>query len=90
MPLTLAQLHYKYDWQADPGELLYKIGQSVNDLNRKDGYEVLNFIRTLMIENNWKNHATGEKIESMIHRCPLHFKLTEQIKTWIFDNWRYF
>lgn len=85
MPLTLAQLHYQYDCQAEPAELLYK-----NDLNRKDGYEVLHFIRTLMIENKWKNHATGEKIECMIHCCPPQLLLAEQVREWIFSNLRYF
>ncbi len=91
MAHTFAHLHYKYNWQAEPGDSLFKIGEPArNTINRKDGYDVLHFIRSMMVDYGWKNQATGEKIECMIHCCPPQHQTAHQLRQWICENWKNF
>ncbi len=57
-------------------------------LNRKQGYEILNFINTMANIHNFKYVSSGQKIEKMIRdHLPIDIQSQMTIKDWIEKNW---
>jgi hypothetical protein len=88
--ITKTDLYYKdYSWTAiepDDPEETGKPDSSL--LNRKEGYEILDFINNLCSLWNIKNKELATKIEKMIREevpSDIHSQL--KIQNWIKENW---
>ena len=90
MNFTKTNLLYKhYSWTALPGDNPKISGVPDSTLfNRNEGYEVLYLINRIMEVNNWKNVATGQKIERMIKTgLPGDVRGQKHVSDWILKNW---
>lgn len=91
--MTKTEMVYKdYTWTASlSGDNPFIIGgKERQELNRKEGYEVLYFINKLGTDT-WKHlfdKATGQQIERMLRNIvPKDLHDREKIKTWILTYW---
>lgn len=89
--MSKSDLKGRYSWTTDGGDdPTFRGGSDKALLDRTEGYEVLYFINKLANEWNFKQKASGEKLERMIHATPGHLRSHENIKQWITDNWKTF
>ncbi|WP_440532078.1 hypothetical protein [Variovorax sp. YR566] len=88
--LSKSDLVYAYDWKASAGDNPKKTGSPDNDeLNRKEGYEILDFINSFAAEHKLVNKETGTKIEKMIRdHLPGNLRSRVNVKKWLVDNWK--
>jgi hypothetical protein len=66
-----------------------RVGTNAAELNRTEGYEVLDFINHIS-EKFWRSPdiSTFHKIEKMIrHDVPPNMRAHEKISDWIVYNW---
>ena len=85
---TKSDLKNKYSWSADGGDNPKLKGEPDSSLlDRTEGYEVLYMIQKLMVKWGLKNVTSGQKIETLIHKCPSNLRSQENIKNWIHENW---
>lgn len=80
--------HAQYDWTVvgnDDSNVTGKPDSTL--LNKREGYEVLNFINKLAKEKNWtKKEAL--KAEDMIYReLPSDIRSQKHVVNWIEANW---
>lgn len=90
MPLlTKSDLQFTYSWTAvSPDDPKYTGKPDSTELNRGEGYEVLEFINVFAARSNWKQKASGLKLERMIHLyLPSNVRSHAKIKEWVADNW---
>jgi hypothetical protein len=91
MPLlTKTDLQFKYSWTAlSPDDPKHTGKPDSTELNRKEGYEVLPFINAFAEKNNWKQKASGLKLERMIHEhLPSNVRSHAKVKEWVTANWK--
>ncbi|OAJ46919.1 hypothetical protein [Pseudomonas marginalis] len=50
--LTKADLYYEYSWKVSEGDNPKLIGEDANHLSRKEGYEMLLYLNSLVSANN--------------------------------------
>ena len=66
-------------------------------LSRKEGYEVLPFIRRYVEGRSWvdvnnkplvqPNIETGQAVEALIRKCPSDKRSHKNVEEWIAANW---
>lgn len=86
-----SDLYYKdYLWQAAPGDDPSKAGKIDRALlSRKEGYEVLHFIKHYMQTHALSGKATANKIERMLREeVPSNLLSREHIQQWIEKHWK--
>lgn len=86
-PFDLPSLYYS--WSALPGDDPQVTEEPDRALlNRREGYEVLDFINNLAVIYNWKQKTTGLKAESLIrNHLPGYIRSRAHIHDWLVDNW---
>ncbi len=88
---TKSDLVYNdYSWTARPNDDPEIIGKKdTTFLNRKEGYEVLDFINAYMRENKLRDKANFQKIEKLIHdKLPGDIREKTLIMRWLAENWK--
>lgn len=90
MPLLQkSDLQYEYSWSVvapDDPKITGKPDSTF--LNRSEGYEVLAFINSFAVRNNWKQKASGLKTERLIRKhLPGDTRSHSNVKKWLVDNW---
>ena len=79
-----------YSWTVVSGDNPKVTGKPDRDLlNRKEGYEVLDFINKFCKDYNLKKKASANKVEKMIRdEVPSIIHSQEKIVDWIYKNWK--
>ncbi len=89
-------VYQDYSWKTTEGDSSKVRGFPDSALlNRKEGYEILNFINQFIDgQQSWKtssdssNIESGKKIERMIHdRLPGDVRSHKRVHEWIVANW---
>jgi len=87
--LKKSDLEYKYSWTTygdDDPEITGKLDSTF--LNRKEGYEVLNFINKYSENHDFDEISEGLKIEEMINEdLPGNIRSQENVEIWVEENW---
>ncbi|HRS67640.1 MAG TPA: hypothetical protein P5564_03405 [Paludibacteraceae bacterium] len=78
-----------YSWTVIPGDNPKVTGEPDSTLlNRKEGYEIIDFINKLSEIFGFKQKASAIKIEKMIrNEVPDNLHSQRDIKEWIRKNW---
>ncbi len=84
MAITAKQLGYKYSWEAIPPDDPRVTGQAdAVLLNRREGYEMLAFLR-----KHCSSLAIAQKAERLIQtKLPGHIRSRANVYTWLKTNW---
>jgi hypothetical protein len=87
--LTKSDLKYTYSWTAINGDNPKISGEPDNTLfNRHEGYEVLYLINKFAEIYNFKQKASGLKLEEMIkNHLPSEVRSQINVKQWLKNNW---
>lgn len=91
MPLLQkSDLVFKYSWTAIPPDDKRVTGKPDSTLlNRGEGYEVLAFINSFAIKNDWKQKDSGLKAERLINKhLPGDTRSHANVHKWLVDNWK--
>lgn len=88
MKFTKEDLTGQYSWHAINEDNPKKIGITDNLLlNRKEGYEVLDFVNNFSEKTYTLKKTDLQKIEKMIREVPNNVHKTEDITNWIIASW---
>jgi hypothetical protein len=91
MPLLQkSDLQFEYSWTAIPPDDPRVTGKPDSTLlNRGEGYEVLAFINSFAVTNDWKQKASGLKTERLIKKhLPSDTRSHANVRKWLVDNWK--
>ncbi len=84
-----SDLKYTYSWTAVPPDDPRRWGAPASsELNRSEGYEMLDFINTIADLAGITRKEAGWKIERMIRdHLPEEIRQRERVMNWITVNW---
>jgi hypothetical protein len=88
--LQKSDLQFEYSWTAIPPDDPRVTGKPDSTLlNRSEGYEVLAFINSFAVTNDWKQKASGLKTERLIKKhLPGDTRSHANVRKWLVDNWK--
>ena len=80
----------EYSWTAIPPDDPRVTGKPDSTLlNRGEGYEVLAFINSFAVTNNWNQKASGWKTERLIkEHLPSDIRSHANVRKWLVENWK--
>lgn len=91
MPLMQkSDLAFSYSWSAIPPDNPRVTGEPDSTLfNRNEGYEVLYLINKLAQAWDWKQKASGLKLERLLrNHLPSDVRSQANVRAWVQANWR--
>ncbi|MBL1264640.1 hypothetical protein [Candidatus Methylomicrobium oryzae] len=83
---------YHYSWSSEyiSGNTGIKGHPDIEQLDRNQGYEMLDFLNHLMENTPFKRRFDVLEVERLIQeRMPGHLRSHAQIKEWIESNWHH-
>jgi len=91
MPLLQrSDLKFEYRWTVIPPDDPRITGKPDSTfLNRGEGYEVLAFINSFAIANDWKQKSSGLKTERLLNKyLPGDIRSHANVRKWLVENWK--
>jgi hypothetical protein len=81
---------YHYSWTSEyiSGDAQIKVSADIEELDRNQGYQMLDFLNHLMENTPFKRRFDALEVERLIQeRMPSHLRSHNQITDWLEHNW---
>lgn len=87
--LAKSDLKFTYSWTAVKPDNPKITGEPDSaELNRHEGYEILDFLNRLATASSWTTKDPALKAERLIHdKLPANVRSRQHVWQWLVDHW---